>query len=140
MTSVFQRALVIQTRGRGFLEVTREIQAVARESGIQAGLATVFIHHTSASLIITENADPAVRQDLEYFMSKLVRDGDPNYLHDDEGPDDMSAHIRNVLTQNEVTIPVTRGRSALGTWQGVFLWEHRSHPHQRQITVTVRGE
>lgn len=100
----------------------------------------MFIHHTSASLMVTENADPSVRRDLEYFMSKLVQDGDPGFLHDQEGPDDMSAHIRTVLTQTEVTLPITRGRSALGIWQGVFIWEHRTHPHQRLITITLQGE
>jgi secondary thiamine-phosphate synthase enzyme len=91
-------------------------------------------------LIITENADPAVRKDLEYFMAKTALDGDPNYIHDQEGPDDMSAHIRSVLTQTEVTIPVVRGASALGTWQGVFVWEHRTSPHRRRVTITISGD
>ena len=135
-----QQQINITTRGRSTTSITRDIESAIRDSGIHNGLCHVFIHHTSASLIITENADPAVRQDLEYFLSKLVRDGDPAYLHDQEGPDDMSAHIRNVLTQTEITIPLSQGRSGLGTWQGVFVWEHRSHPHQRRITITVQGE
>ncbi len=135
-----QHKINIATRGRSTTNITREIESAIRESGIQNGLCHVFIHHTSASLIITENADPDVRQDLEYFLTKLVRDGDPAYRHDQEGPDDMSAHIRNVLTQTEITIPLSQGRSGLGTWQGVFVWEHRSHPHQRRVTITVQGE
>ncbi len=135
-----QHQINIATRGRSTTNITRDIETAIRESGVQNGLCHVFIHHTSASLIITENADPSVRQDLEYFLGKLVRDGDPAYRHDQEGPDDMSAHIRNVLTQTEITIPMSQGRSGLGTWQGVFVWEHRSHPHQRRITITVQGE
>ncbi len=135
-----QQQINISTRGRSTTNITRDIEQAISDSGIQNGLCHVFIHHTSASLIITENAVPAVRKDLEYFLSKLVRDGDPAYIHDQEGPDDMSAHIRNVLTQTEITIPLSSGRSALGTWQGVFVWEHRSQPHQRRITITVQGE
>ncbi len=135
-----QHQINVSTRGRSTTNITRDIETAIRESGIQNGLCHVFIHHTSASLIITENADPAVRQDLEYFLSKLVRDGDPAYRHDQEGPDDMSAHIRNVLTQTEITLPLSQGRSGLGTWQGVFVWEHRSHPHHRRVTITVQGE
>lgn len=135
-----QHQFSITSSGRSTINITREIESVIHESGIQNGLCHVFIHHTSASLIITENADPSVREDLEYFMHKLVRDGDPNYIHDQEGPDDMSAHIRSVLTQTEITLPVSNGRCGLGTWQGVFVWEHRTHSHQRRITITVQGE
>jgi secondary thiamine-phosphate synthase enzyme len=135
-----QQQITIATRGRSTTNITREIESCIAQSGIQTGLCHVFIHHTSASLIITENADPAVRQDLEYYFGKQVIDGDPGYIHDQEGPDDMSAHIRSVLTQSELTLPVTGGRSGLGTWQGVFLWEHRTHPHRRQLTITVQGE
>jgi secondary thiamine-phosphate synthase enzyme len=101
---------------------------------------TVFIHHTSASLIITENADPSVREDLERFAAKLVPDGDRMFVHDDEGPDDMPAHVRTVLTQTSIGIPIVDGKMAFGTWQGLYVWEHRSAPHQRKVTVTVIGE
>ncbi len=134
-----QQQISITTDGRSTTNITREVNQVISESGINIGLCHVFIQHTSASLIITENADPAVRKDLEYFMSKLVQDGDPNYIHDQEGPDDMPAHIRSVLTQTEVTIPVRNGHSGLGTWQGVFVWEHRRMSHQRRILITVNG-
>ena len=100
----------------------------------------MFLHHTSASLIITENADSDVRLDLENYISKLVQDGDPAYHHDQEGDDDMAAHIRSVLTQTEISIPVIGGRLALGTWQGLYLWEHRYNSHRRQLTVTLNGE
>lgn len=135
-----QQQIHITTEGRSTTNITHEIEKAIRESAIQNGLCHVFIHHTSASLMITENADPAVRKDLEGFISRLVPDGDPNYIHDEEGPDDMSAHIRSVLTQTEVTIPVRYGHCGLGTWQGVFVWEHRAFPHQRRITITVQGE
>lgn len=135
-----QQQIHITTEGRSTTNITHEIENSIRKSGIQNGLCHVFIHHTSASLMITENADPAVRKDLEDFISRLVPDGDPNYIHDQEGPDDMSAHIRSVLTQTEVTIPVRYGHCGLGTWQGVFVWEHRAFPHQRRITITVQGE
>jgi len=110
-----------------------------RVSGIEQGLCHVFLHHTSASLIITENADSNVRRDLENYIARLVLDGDPAYLHDQEGADDMAAHIRSVLTQTEITIPIQRGRLALGSWQGLFLWEHRYHAHRRNLTVTLSG-
>jgi len=135
-----QESFTVSTGGRSTTEITREIQGIVLNSGIQTGLCHVYQHHTSASLIINENADPAVRVDLENYMSRLVTDGDPLFIHRDEGPDDMSAHIRNVLTHNDLTIPVANGRCALGTWQGVFLWEHRGHPHTRRITVTIQGD
>lgn len=134
-----QETFTINTSGRGTTEITVKIQDIVRNSGIQAGLCHIFQHHTSASLIITENADPAVRSDLETYMARLVIDGDPAFIHRDEGPDDMSAHIRNILTHNDLTLPVTNGRCALGNWQGVYLWEHRTRPHKRQITVTIQG-
>ena len=108
-------------------------------SAVRSGICHVFLRHTSASLLITENADPDVRRDLEAFISKLAPDGDPAYLHAMEGPDDMPAHIRSVLTASELTIPVRAGRLALGTWQGAYLWEHRLRPHRRRIDVTVIG-
>lgn len=127
------------TRGRGTYEITQEVQAIVRSAGIQTGLCHLFLQHTSASLIVCENADPTVRTDLEQFLARLAPDGDPIYEHSLEGPDDMPAHIRSVLTQIELTLPISRGSCALGTWQGIYLYEHRSHPHQRQVVVTVRG-
>ena len=134
-----QHSLTIQTNGRATIEITREVEALIRASDIETGLCHVFIHHTSASLIITENADSNVLRDLENYMEKLVTDGDPAYIHDQEGPDDMAAHIRSVLTQTEITIPIQQGRLALGTWQGLFLWEHRYRPHRRRLTITLHG-
>lgn len=130
----------IPTPGRGFQEISAEIQDVVRNSGVSDGLCHVFIRHTSASLLITENADPDVRRDLESFISRLAPDGDPAYSHSMEGPDDMPAHIRSVLTSTELSIPVRNGRLALGTWQGAYLWEHRHHPHRRRIDVTIIGD
>ncbi len=134
-----QQTFTIHTRGRSTHDITREVSAIVGASGVQTGLAHVFVHHTSASLMLCENADPAVRRDLERFMRDLVPDGDPRYEHDDEGPDDMPAHVRSVLTQSGLSIPVSRGQCALGTWQGVYLWEHRTRPHERRVTVTVVG-
>ncbi len=111
-----------------------------RDSGVQQGLCHLFIQHTSASLIISENADPAVHVDLETFMSKLSPDGDPMFTHRAEGNDDMPAHIRSVLTQTELNVPVSNGGSGLGVWQGIYLWEHRTSPHQRQIIVAIHGQ
>jgi secondary thiamine-phosphate synthase enzyme len=134
---VFQRQFEIATTGRGMTDITRKISKTITESDIHTGLCHVFIHHTSASLIICENADPRVRVDLETVMARLAPDGDPAFIHDDEGPDDMPAHVRSVLTQTGLSIPVIAGRAGLGTWQGLFLWEHRTHPHHRRVTVTV---
>jgi len=134
-----QQTISIQTQGRATLNITAEVERVLRTTDIAQGLCHVFVHHTSASLIITENADAAVRRDLENYIAKLVIDGDPAYLHDQEGPDDMAAHIRSVLTQSEITIPIRAGRLALGTWQGLYLWEHRYNAHRRNITVTLTG-
>ena len=134
-----QHNLTIQTRGRSTVNITGDIDGLLRDAQIDSGLCHVFIHHTSASLIITENADADVRRDLENYIGKLVRDGDPAYRHDQEGADDMAAHIRSVLTQTEITIPISSGRLALGTWQGLYLWEHRYQPHRRRLTVTLTG-
>jgi secondary thiamine-phosphate synthase enzyme len=128
------------TRGRGMYELTDRVQQVVRSSGIARGLCTVFVHHTSASLVINENADPDVQRDLEAFMARLVPDGDALFAHVAEGPDDMPAHVRSALTQTSLGIPVAHGRCDLGTWQGVYLWEHRNVPHQRRITVSIIGE
>jgi len=134
-----QQTITVQTQGRETINITREIEQVLQASGVTQGLCHVFVHHTSASLIITENADSNVRRDLENYITKLVVDGDPAYRHDQEGPDDMAAHIRSVLTQSEITIPVQAGRLALGTWQGLFLWEHRYQAHRRNLTITLTG-
>jgi secondary thiamine-phosphate synthase enzyme len=129
----------LRTPGRGFLNISGELQDAVRKSGVRDGLCNVFLKHTSASLLITENADPDVRIDLENWISRIAPDGDPAYLHSMEGPDDMPAHIRSVLTASELTIPVRNGRLALGTWQGTYLWEHRTRPHHRRLDVTVIG-
>jgi len=134
-----QKSLNLRTAGRGTTEITDALQHVIRDSGIKQGLCNVFLQHTSASLILCENAAPAVRQDLETILGRLAPDGDPEYVHDDEGADDMAAHARSVLTTNSLQIPVSDGRLALGTWQGIYLWEHRLAPHTRNVVVTVIG-
>jgi len=134
---VFQRSIVIATAGRGSQEITDPINEIVAESAIPVGLCHVFIKHTSASLIISENADPDVHRDLELFMSRIAADGDADFLHIAEGPDDMSAHIRSVLTQTDLSVPIIDGRCGLGTWQGIYLWEHRTRAHRRHITVTI---
>ena len=131
--------LEVATRGRGTQEITTEVARIVAASGIATGVAHVFVQHTSCSLLITENADPEVHRDLERFMSRLVPDGDPLFKHDDEGPDDMPAHVRSVLTQTSLAVPVVDGRCDLGTWQGLYVWEHRHAPHRRRVTVTVVG-
>ncbi len=137
---IYSKKIEVKTPGRGTLELTGDITNLVLQSGISVGLCHLFVHHTSASLMISENADPSVRRDLERFMSRMAPDGHADYEHDAEGPDDMPAHIRSVLTGSELTVPVSGGRPALGTWQGVYLWEHRRRPHRRTITVTVMGE
>jgi len=138
---VFHRGeLQIATKGRGTYDITRDVAAIVSASHARNGLATVFVHHTSASLIVCENADPSVRRDLEAFAARLVPDGDRIFTHDAEGDDDMPAHVRTVLTQTSIGVPISHGRLALGTWQGLYLWEHRTSPHRRQISVTVIGE
>lgn len=132
-----QRLLEISTQGRGFVEITDQVERVVGESGAGTGLCNLFIRHTSASLIINENADPDVLKDLETVLSGLAPDGDPRYTHTAEGADDMAAHIRHLLTQTSVSIPVTDGRLALGSWQGIFLWEHRHRAHRRKIVISV---
>ncbi len=136
---MYQQSFQISTSGRGTYEITREVEKIVVRSGIITGMCHIFIHHTSASLVLCENADPAVRTDLESFMAKLTPDGDPMFDHTMEGPDDMPAHIRSILSKMDLTIPVTNGRSALGTWQGIYLWEHRINAHNRRVTVTVMG-
>ena len=136
---MFQEELVVETRGRGSVEITAQVAAAVDASDIEDGLCHLFIRHTSASLMVNENADPDVLRDLETFMRDLVPDGDPRFRHTAEGPDDMPAHIRSILTQTDLSIPVRRGRLALGTWQGIYLWEHRSAPHRRTVLVSVQG-
>ncbi len=129
-----QEILRIQTR-RGLTDVTRGVQAVVDSAGIGSGLCTVFIRHTSASLVIQENAHPAVQRDLEAFLSRLVPDGDPRFTHVSEGPDDMSAHVKSALTRSAESIPIADGRLSLGTWQGLYVWEHRSGDQRRELLV-----
>ena len=137
---IAQHEFTIRTQGRGSYDISREVQDFVRESGVVAGVCQVFICHTSASLMLCENADPAVLRDLETFMLRTVPDGDPMFTHTAEGPDDMPAHVRSVLTQSDLNLPVRQGRCALGTWQGIFLWEHRLAPHSRRVIVTLQGE
>jgi secondary thiamine-phosphate synthase enzyme len=129
--------ITVSTKGRGTYDITRE---VGKHVTVREGLATVFIQHTSASLIICENADPDVRRDLEAFFARLVPDGDPLFIHTAEGDDDMPAHVRTVLTQTSIGIPIIGGKLGLGTWQGLYVYEHRAAPHQRRVIVTVIGE
>ena len=137
---VVQKQINMQTPGRGSINISEKINEVVNASGIDVGLCHVFVQHTSASLMLCENADPTVRSDLEKFMQHLAPDGDPLFDHVDEGPDDMPAHVRTVLTHSDLTVPVSNGKCLLGTWQGIYLWEHRSHGHFRKLTVTVYGE
>lgn len=130
----------IRTRGRGLHEVTDQIVAAVKGSGITDGLCTAWIRHTSASLIVCENADPDVLVDLETFLADLVPDGDPRFVHRAEGPDDMPAHVRSVLTATSLAIPIADERLLLGTWQGVFVYEHRHKPHQRKISLSLIGD
>ena len=134
-----QTILEFATTGRGTRDITDAVAQVVRQSGIECGLVQVFVQHTSCSLTITENASPDVRRDLETVVQRLAPDGDPAYRHDEEGPDDMSAHARSVLTDTGLTVPVGGGRLLLGTWQGIYLWEHRTAPHRRKVVVTVIG-
>lgn len=138
ITQHYQTVLDLKTRGKSLQRFTQKVQKVVSDAGIVTGLCTVFIRHTSASLIIQENADPDVLVDLEAFLAKLVPEH-TNYVHSTEGPDDMPAHIRSVLTSTSETIPVVNGRLALGTWQGIYLWEHRSRGHHREVIVHVMG-
>jgi len=136
---VHRENFAVKTRGRGTIDITRDVAGVVARSQIRDGLATVFVHHTSASLIVCENADPDVRTDLETVFARLAPDGDPAFVHDAEGPDDMPAHARSILSQTSIGVPVAAGALDLGTWQGLFLWEHRTAPHVRKVSVTVVG-
>lgn len=137
---VYTAELAIRTRGKGTYEISDEIAEIVSNSGIVSGQVTVLLRHTSASLILMENADPSARRDLERWFDRLVREDDPDFVHTLEGPDDMPSHIRMVLTRSSEVIPILRGRMALGTWQGIFIFEHRRQSHQRSIAVTVMGE
>ncbi len=132
--------LTIATRGRGLYEFTRDVEAWIARSGIKEGLVTLHLRHTSASLLIQENADPDVRADLDRFFARLVPDGDPLFEHTCEGADDMPAHVRTALTTVNLSIPMNGGRLALGTWQGIYLWEHRRVPHSRRVALHLIGE
>jgi len=132
--------LTISTCGRGFTEVTREVTVILRQSGLKIGLATLHLRHTSASLLIQENADPEVRRDLERFFTRLAPDGDPLFQHICEGEDDMPAHIRTALTTVNLSIPIVRGELVLGTWQGIYVWEHRTAAHRREMVLHLLGE
>ena len=132
--------ITISTRGRGFYEFTKKVEAALADSNLQAGLATIHLQHTSASLLIQENADPTVRKDFDRFFARLVPDGDPLFSHTSEGDDDMSAHIRTALTTVNLSVPFTKGTLCLGTWQGIYLWEHRAAAHNRRVTIHLLGE
>lgn len=131
--------LDVDTPGRGLLEITAPVARWVERTGLRTGLLTLFVRHTSASLLIQENADPDVQADLERFFARLVPDGDPLFRHRDEGPDDMPAHVRAALTAVQLSIPVQDARMVLGTWQGVYLWEHRVRPHRRQVVLHLIG-
>ena len=136
----YQKLLTISTAGKSLAKVTSKIQAIVAESGIQTGLCTIFLRHTSASLVIQENADPDVLEDLENFFAKLVPEDSQRYIHSTEGLDDMPAHIRTVLTHTSEQIPINNGRLVLGTWQGIYIWEHRQRSHSRELVVHILGE
>lgn len=136
---VAQQGFTVHSRGRGFTEISDQVGDVVSASAVQTGIVNVFVQHTSCSLLISENADPAVREDLERWFARAVPDGDPLFRHDAEGPDDMPSHVRAILTGVALTVPVHGGKLALGTWQGIYLWEHRRDAHQRKVMVTVLG-
>lgn len=129
------RRLTVETRGQGLHEITREVQGAVSQSKLEEGLCTLFLRHTSASLVVQENADPSAKRDLERWLNRLVPEGDPFYRHDAEGPDDMPSHIKAALTQTSIAIPVSGGRLALGTWQGIYLWEHRRRGSPRELVL-----
>ena len=137
---IAQETLALRTRGRGTTDITADVARVVAASGVRTGLCSVFVQHTTASLVLCENADPDVRRDLETLFARLAPDGDSAFCHDTEGPDDMASHARSILAGSSLAVPVAGGRLALGTWQGVYLWEHRNAPHERRVVVTVTGE
>jgi secondary thiamine-phosphate synthase enzyme len=135
----YQKVLSIQTTGKSLQKITHKVETIVAESGIKTGLCTLFVRHTSASLVIQENADPDVLKDLSNFFAKLVPEDPTRYIHNAEGPDDMPAHIRSALTHTSEQIPIAKGRLVLGTWQGIYLWEHRQWSHQREVVVHISG-
>ena len=137
---IYRDSFQVATGGRGSYLITDAVDEHVSNSQIKTGMCHLFLRHTSASLILCENADPDVRADLERFMGRLVPDGDALFRHTMEGPDDMPAHIRNILTHSDLTLPVSQGRCDLGTWQGIYLWEHRAMAHRRSVTITITGE
>jgi secondary thiamine-phosphate synthase enzyme len=137
---IFQDTLVIETRGAGTLEITDRVAAVVSQSRLKIGTVSVFCQHTSCSLVLMENADPTARRDLERWLDRLVPENDPDFVHTFEGPDDMPSHIKMALTRSSETIPFRDGRLLTGTWQGIFLWEHRVAPHRRRLVITLMGE
>lgn len=138
--SIVQTEFRYKTRGQGTYEISDRIQNALKLSGLSNGIVTVFCRHTSCSLVLMENADPSARRDLEDFLNRLVPENDPHFTHTYEGPDDMPSHIKTALTRSSEAIPFTNGNLLLGTWQGLFLWEHRSQPHSRSIAVSISGE
>ena len=138
--AVFQDSFTIRTRGQGTAEITDEVARIVVRSGVARGVAHLFCQHTSCSLVVMENADPTARTDLEAWLNRLVPEDDPRFGHTLEGADDMPSHIKMALTRTSETVPVADGRLQLGTWQGLFLWEHRRAPHTRRLVVTVLGE
>ncbi len=137
---VHQTSLQLRTRGRGHVEITDQVARALARSGLKTGVATVFCRHTSCSLVLMENADPSAWRDLQAWLDRLVPEGDPHFTHTLEGPDDMPSHIKAVLTRSSEAIPFGEGRLLLGTWQGIFLWEHRRDPHERELVLTFAGE
>jgi secondary thiamine-phosphate synthase enzyme len=135
----FQKMLAVKTTGKSLRKVTQQVQSIVAESGIQTGMCHLFLRHTSASLTIQENADPDVLADLQNFFAQLVPEGN-HYIHSTEGPDDMPAHIRTVLTKTSEQIPIARGQLVLGTWQGIYIWEHRQMAHQRELFIHITGD
>lgn len=135
-----QETLRVATRGQGPMDITSQVEGVVRKAGVELGLCVVFVQHTSASLVIQENADPSARRDVQDFLERLAPEGDPHYTHTAEGPDDMPSHLRSVVTNTSLSIPVAGGGPVLGTWQGIYLWEHRRRDHRRRVVVHVMGE
>lgn len=136
----YSEQFTVRTHGKGTIEITRELAAIVSRAKIQTGIVTIFVQHTSASLVIMENADPSARRDLEMFFEKLVPENTPWFIHTQEGPDDMPSHIRMALTRTSEVIPIIAGQMTLGTWQGIFLFEHRRAPHTRRLAVSVVGD
>jgi secondary thiamine-phosphate synthase enzyme len=138
--AIHQATLTVRSSGKGTYEITDAVAREVQRSGVRTGLVTIFCQHTSCSLVLMENADPSARHDLEAWLDRLVPENDPAFEHTSEGPDDMPSHIKMALTRSSETVPISDGQLALGTWQGIFLWEHRRAAHSRRIVVTVMGE